>query len=259
MNRTTALATVLVVWSAAVFFSPAQAATPQELLQFASSRQFDQLRLALLETPEGQQDTPIVLYCTALLETDGEQARMLYERALARDADGQVADRALWRLAQYHYAKGYYVRAGAYLQQLTANFPTSSEAGRARRQYAAIAESGVDLSGIDAIFPPLAVPQPAPPVVRRPAAPRPPVELQTRRRYAVQVDAFSSQNNADHRVDQLRRLNYRNIRIVPRTLLGRHLYPVWVGDFASESVAQRYGEAMRIRGAIKHFVIKEIP
>ena len=138
------------------------------------------------------------------------------------------------------------------------NFPTSSDAGRARRQIAAIIESGVVLTGLAAIPPPPDVRQQEPTVTRR-RLPRAVAELQPRRRYAVQVDAFSSQNNADHRVDQLRRLNYRSIRIVPRTLLGRRLYPVWVGAFGTESEAQRFGEAMRMRGALKHFVIKEIP
>jgi len=258
MKRTTALATVLVFLSAAAV-SPSliRATTPEELLQFAANRQFDQLRSALLDTPQEQQDTPIVLFCMALLEMDGDRARTLYERVLAGDTEGLVADRALWRLAQYHYARGYYVRAGAYLQQLVTNFPASSEAGRARRQLTIITESGVEITAADAIPPPQDRRQRERAVPRR-TAPRPLAEPQSNRRYAVQVDAFSSQNNADHRVDQLRRLNYRDVRIVPRTLLGRRLYPVWVGGLGTESEAHRFGEAMRLRGTIKHFVVKEI-
>ena len=291
MRPTVALISLLLCLAAIL---PAYAETARELLQFADDSAFEQLAAGLQALPVDQLNTPISLYCRALLEQDGEQALLLYHKALAADEDEIIADRALWRIAQYYYANGYYVRTRAYLQHLVDDYPSGVELIRARRLLETLSRAGIKdqpvtpVAGLPPVLQnqaanrednPVAAPIPESQTQREqqstvaatppPAVSLPPVgsqfqrlpaaETTSRNTYAVQVDAFSSEGNAQKRVDQLHALNFRDARVVPRMLLGKRLYPVWVGKFSNEIEARRLGEAMRIRGYIKNFVVKEQP
>jgi tetratricopeptide (TPR) repeat protein len=76
-------------------------------------------------------NSAMAAYFHALLEDDGATANQYFQDVAARFRGTVYAERALFRLAQYHFAQGTYNRARQYFTDLVTQYPNSSLASQA--------------------------------------------------------------------------------------------------------------------------------
>ncbi len=76
-------------------------------------------------------DSPSALFCLGRTETDGAQAQELFRMFLAKHPKDALADDALFQIAQYYYARGFYVTARQHLLRLLDTYPQSNLVDRA--------------------------------------------------------------------------------------------------------------------------------
>ncbi len=99
---------------------------------FESGR-FDEARTAFAQRLEAQPDDPVSLYYLGRLTAEGGKSRRYFERLLAVHPKHDLADDALFELAEADYAApaGLYLTARRRYRQLLASYPDSPLAPRA--------------------------------------------------------------------------------------------------------------------------------
>ena len=76
-------------------------------------------------------DSPRALFYLGRTETDGAQAQELFRMFMAKHPKHELADDALFQIAQYYYARGFYVTARQHLLRLLDTYPKSNLGDRA--------------------------------------------------------------------------------------------------------------------------------
>ncbi len=76
-------------------------------------------------------DSPKALFYLGRTETDGAQAQDLFRMFMAKHPKHALADDALFQIAQYYYARGFYVTARQHLLRLLDTYPESNLGDRA--------------------------------------------------------------------------------------------------------------------------------
>jgi TolA-binding protein len=76
-------------------------------------------------------DSPRALFYLGRTETDGAQAQELFRMLMAKHPKHELADDALFQIAQYYYARGFYVTARQHFLRLLDTYPQSNLADRA--------------------------------------------------------------------------------------------------------------------------------
>lgn len=77
------------------------------------------------------QNNPFVIYYMARTEQNADTAITKYNRILQQFSQHEIADDALYELAQYNYAMGFYMTAARQYEKLTNTYPHSPHAGNA--------------------------------------------------------------------------------------------------------------------------------
>lgn len=241
--------------------SPLSAVTRAEILNLEDTYQFNNLRKTWLQM---RKDTVTVqlLYCQALFEPDAQEAYQIYRRLYQMDSLGVFADRALWRMAQFHYIEGGYLQARSLLTKLTRRFPTSVYFQEADEQIAMIHEQFGDSQpagapgAVSSITEPAQVPRPIIQSQRdRPIADKEEVTIKPvdslplrpqpfKGNYTLQTGAFANPNNAERLRDYLQKRGFTTVQIRTKRVHSQLLYVVLVGDFQSENAARRAGELL---------------
>ena len=70
-------------------------------------------------------DSPEALFYLGRTETDGARAQEVFRMFLAKHPRHELADDALFQIAQYYYARGFYVTARQHLARLSETYPES--------------------------------------------------------------------------------------------------------------------------------------
>ena len=76
-------------------------------------------------------DSPKALFYLGRTETDGARAQEVFRMFLAKYPKNELADDALFQIAQYYYARGFYVTARQHLLRLLETYPKSDLGDRA--------------------------------------------------------------------------------------------------------------------------------
>ena len=104
------------------------------LMNYADSYQFDKLKEAVNNLTGKQKETAAALYLKALIEKDGDKALVIYNRIIESDSESITAEKSLWRIAQYYYIKGLYMKSSDVLRRVINNFPGTLYARKAKEQ-----------------------------------------------------------------------------------------------------------------------------
>jgi hypothetical protein len=172
----------------------------QDLFEYYTNKQFDKLATRLEQLEDNAQNDPEVLFFNTVLTDNGDSAFQIYERLYIQSL-GRVKNLAAEKLAEYYYARGFYIK--------------SSEYEKFAKTYIPIKTSEVLKSGDNNI--------------------ETEIELKPKSTYKIQVGAFGVIDNANDLAEFLRGKNLE-VSVVNREVGENNLFCVWVeggSDFIS--------------------------
>ena len=200
--------------------SPAQ--DLEELYRLYGAHALAELEKRLSTLPQDAEQIPDIVFFRTVFDENGEEAARIYEQ-LFEASDGWLKKVTADKLAQYHYARGYYVKA--------ADFAAIAEAAPARLDRNPVLQRKPDTT---------------PPADR--------TQIQEYR-YAIQVGAFGYRDNAEKMLDLLNKQRLE-ARIVKREVNGKTLFCVWIDGQNDREKTQEYARELKEKYNIPYRVVE---
>jgi len=211
-------------------------------------------------------NSALAAYTHAVLEEEAVVAAALFEDIISRHPNSIYAQRSLYRLAQYNFSRGSYVRAREYFLKLVQDYPSSPQVPQAA-YYAA--KSLMIYEGLPAARDELAE------VIRNYSGtwaadfaqedlgnelirPRPRSAVSAARKevsYAVQVGAFLHKENAESRKRVFSDTDYK-VEVREIRDGAKRYYVVWLGEFADRFAARKFGDEIQRQYKIRGHVVR---
>jgi tetratricopeptide (TPR) repeat protein len=272
---------------AAALFSSPEIASSQiaeaEILSLLAENQIAVAQVRVKTAYQKDPNSPIAAYYRALFEENAEAAISSFQDVSKRFKSSEYAERALYRLGQYHFARGSYMRARQFFQELAANNPHSAFAApaqyfaakallisgqpeQAQQELQAVvqAHSGTwmgDFAREDLDRMPDAIPAKAGVATaesgRKPEEENKPAPAQKNEelRYAVQVGAFTEKQKARDLERRFKGSGYKS-EVHQRKEGARNYFLVWVGSFPHRDEARKCADELRKRYNAKSHVVR---
>ncbi len=215
----------------------------ETLIKYADTHQYEKLREALTNLSGEEKETAAALYLKALIEKDADKAMVLYSHIIETDSKSFTYVKSLWRVGQYYYIKGLYVKSSDIFQKIIKEFPNSLYAKRSKDQLKIIRNVYGDKIKPAAPIPEKIIRPAEKPVKKSTATSSQPVKAAGK--YTLQFGAFGNKKNADKRQKYLIKSGYKNTRIKSEVIMGRSLHRVWIGDFIDRDSARKVGELIK--------------
>jgi len=235
-----------------------------DLIQKGQTHKAKQL---LLQIDENQKKTDSFLFLQGSLSTDGDSAITCYEQLMGTYPNSPYSDDALFRLAQLQYARGLYLTSQKQFSRLLNEYPHSGlhqqcsywiglcyqalgKTDSARIQFQKALEN-FPTTGLSST-----IQQDLTTLENRQSAE---VEKSTQTpttQYAVQVGAFTHQNNALLRSRFFENEGYQ-VSLRTKRIEGITYYLVWIGSFNNELEARIYGEQIKKRYEVNYTLVSE--
>jgi len=233
--------------------------------------------------------SPEVMYLSALVESDGEEAFRMFGEVFSRYPKSDRADDALLKIIEYLYTKGLYNKTVRYAKRMIDRFPQSDLLNPCAQMLFASYQVMGERDSIDYYYDRyrLRIPNFDPKysnyeiqsqfkIVEKPAsqpdlvsarehssaapqaptpAPQPVAPPSEGQRYGIQLGAFSQTANAMLLKDQLEGFGYdpylQKIGTAEKTLTA-----VRVGRFATRAEAVQLGEDLKSRYGYEYYVVR---
>ncbi len=184
------------------------------------AREMEQLEQRLATLPESAGQVSDVIFFRTVFNENGEEALTVYED-LFQQADGWLRHVTAVKLAQYYYARGYYVKAAGYAEIAEVK-PSRPPQGK--------------ISSV---------------TVKTPVPPSSPGEAL----YAIQVGAFSYRDNAQKMLNLLNR-QHVEAKIVDRQINGKPLFCVWINGKNDPDETRDYAQELKKKYNIPYRIVK---
>lgn len=218
-------------------------------------------------------NSPAVAYFSAVLEEDGSLAYGRYQKVVARFKSSNYAARALYRMAQYNFARGNYFTARKQFLNLKQLFPTSAlsetaeyyatkclfAAGKvdsARAELVILAREARSQLIINLAREDLEVLQQKKDVgmtSREIAAPLAPGTVAAEI-YSVLIGSYSERGNAESQKQYFALMGFP-VEVEEVYKKKRTDYLVLIGRFKSKAEAERFGAAFKSRFGLKYRIV----
>jgi len=186
----------------------------------------DEVRAELPALITRYQNNPGVIYLQALLAENASDAVKLYQSIVENFGTSEWADGALYRLYQFYYSVGLYRTANQKLDELRKRFPHS-----------------IHLRGL-----------PTSPTASKDEPISAVADTSTAEGFAVQVGAFSTNENANRLRDFFAGKGYP-VRILSVVIGGKSYFLVWVGHAKTREEALALSSTIRKQYNIETMVV----
>lgn len=250
----------------------------EEILALVAENQItaaqERVRAAYQKNPS----SPATAYYRALFEENGEAAASSFQEFAKRFKSSEYAERASYRLGQYHFARGSYMRARQFLLEVASQNPQSPLAAASRYFAAkALLISGEAQPASEELQ---AVIQNSPgtwmaafaaeDLARAPASAKAAQGEETKNnsekenaaatpaedlRYAVQAGAFIDKKKAQELEKRLKGSTYKT-EVHERKDGARRYFLVWVGSFASREEAWNCAADLKKKYSVRSHVVR---
>ena len=97
--------------------------------EYITQGKIERVRSAIPELMRKYPNNPDVLYLSAIIESDGDKALLIYKDVMSQYPNSKRADDALTKIIEYLYTKGLYKKTIDYSKQLIAKYPDSENIG----------------------------------------------------------------------------------------------------------------------------------
>jgi tetratricopeptide (TPR) repeat protein len=238
----------------------------EEILALLEQNDLSTARKRVSQVYRQHQGSATAAYFHALLQEDAGNAAKLFEEIASRFRGTPYAERALFRLGQFHFANGTYTRARQYFLNLAGQYPSSRLVPQAQ-YYAAkslviigkLGEAYAELSRCTENYPGtwvaifaaedlanLRTPSnhKANKPTTKPAAP-----------YTVQIGSFAQRENAVNQQRFFSQAGYR-VEIYEKKEGRKVFYQVRVGEFSDRNQAREFADEMQRKFKLRCHVVK---
>jgi len=170
-------------------------------------------------------NTPEVIFFEGLFEENAEIAFAKFQEILRNFGDAAVTEHALFRIAQYNFAKKQYYTAKKYYSQLINEFPET----------AYLKEVDEALKTINTILG----------VMPEESEDSYPLNLEEQREFIIQIGAYAVDKNAIRMKKFLENQGYKNVEISREEVRGDILNKVWIRGFTSKREALKEADYIK--------------
>ena len=179
---------------------------------------------------------PEALYTLGRLLRDPERAYSTYREVFSRFPQSDVADDALFKIGQYHFALGNFSKAKKTFKTLLLKYPKSNRLDKAQ-------ELVNSLRGLEDEVP-----------MTNPQSPKSTQERSSDA-YTVQVGSFENVLDAHRLRERLIQKGY-SVIITHAFIEGKTFHRVRVGTFSSREKAFQFGEVLKEKEDLPAWVVK---
>ncbi len=232
---------------------------------------FEEISRLLPAAEKAHPGHPTVFFFKALVAEEAEYAFEQYKKVIEAREESKYADTALFKMAQYHYARSYFQAARRTWRLLQNRFPNSKwvddSAYLIAQSY--MAEGKKDSAEINwkrliktlpgSPYSDLAVadlertPQAITPAAKPAAVQQ--SEKKAAPYYAIQVGAFSQPGNAKTILSGLEKVGYSG-QIVEKKVGSRTFFAVWIGQFKDRPAAEDYARRFIVKMTREYNIVK---
>ena len=205
------------------------------------------------------------LFLKALSNPVADSAYAEYELLIEKYPDSQHADDALFRMAQYRYARGLYQSAKTFYKQTVSKNPKSPLAQKALYGIG-LCFQAIDQSDSANFYFKKCISLGSGTSIARLAQSdyhkqsenesKPDLPESNRIEYAVQVGAFSHQTNALMRKAYYEREGFQ-VKLRQKYRDGILFYLVWLGSFDTPEEARTFGAQLQKRYGVRYTIVSE--
>ena len=237
-----------------------------EILSLIAAHEVKTARARVREAHQQNPNTAVTAYYNAVLEEDADVAAALYQGFVDKFRSSSYATQASYRLGQYYFARGSYVRSRQIFLELAKS--EASTLGGEARYFAAkslmasgdLAQAKAELQEIvqnftgtwianfasaDLAHSTMATLEASPKTERR----------EREARYAVQVGAFSARENAGEEEKKFSKAGYKT-EVRERQEGHRKSYLVWVGEFHDRDQARDFADELQKKFKTRYHVVR---
>ena len=255
-------------------FLPCALFAQNSLVEIERAWQDDRFEDIQTLLPAAERDfphNPTVAFFRALLLGDAELAFATYKRVFDSTEESRYADTALFKMAQYQYARERYGPARKYFILLQKRFPQTKwrddsayligqcyqaegKADSARLALIAFIQDFPRSPYSDLAIADLE----APGNTKEADKPAFASEKQATAKstyYAIQVGAFSNPDNARTILQGLEKVGYEG-QIVQKKVGSRLFHAVWIGRFPDKAMAEDYGRRFIVKVTREYSIVK---
>jgi len=269
-----------------------------DIVNLIQQGQFDEAQTAVDQLDRTSNKKDCVLFLRGLLANDAVEAVMNYQKLIRLYPDSRYTPKAILRIAQLKYAQGLYKSSLSLFLSIRDNNPKSAliqeshywaglcylainqqdsaiiHFGRVLTEFPVRDISKLAAKELETLK--IQIPETeasdttekkqvtkadeTPPAVSDPAD-MPPLEPVSAQNpvihFAIQIGAFSDRNNALARKNFYTSKGYP-VHLRQKTVAGRQLHLVWVGDCPNESDARRLAESLQKKYNANTTLVKEL-
>ncbi len=237
----------------------------QEILADLQKGDFVALQRKLPALQKKYPHSNLVAYIQAVLTTDGNAALKAYQKIARTDTDKKWLAPVLLRIAQFHYAQGYYISAREEFLRVARQFPNHLLAPEALYNAALCWTAMASADSARSILKTLIAKYPASSFAKLAGrelkstgdlvVKEQPEKKTGTKRFFVQTGAFSSRENA---LLQKQFFEQKGIKsqIQTKQVGSRTLYMVWVGAFSTAAEAGKYGLILKKKYKVSYRVVE---
>jgi tetratricopeptide (TPR) repeat protein len=245
-----------------------QSQSVSEVIEMIKEGKFQQAKIQLKEFKKNKKPSDSVLYLLGLLTTNGDTASSYYERLLNIYPESRYNDDALLRLAQIRYAKGLYLAAQNQFNKILDNYPQSPlnpkcqywiglcHLAMGQKDSAAFCFNKIITNFPKSDTYKLALQELQNLKTITTLATNKSVNENLYIRYAIQVGAFTHQNNALIRKAFFEREGYQ-VNLRTKTKNGTVFYLIWVGSFDTRKEGLKFKEKLKKKYGGEYTIVTE--
>jgi cell division septation protein DedD len=239
-----ALVIVAVMVTTSQLFAQMPEQEVRKRLDLIYSGQVDRVRTELPMLAQQYPNDPGVEYLDAVLTTDGTQAVRKFQTIVDVHPQSEWADDALYKVYQYYYSLGLYKTADQKMEQLKRQYPHSiyvigeNTASAPPKGNEEIRAANKDTAAVSN--------QPVRTEMQQPNS--------TQGKYAVQVGAFSTAENAQKQVDVLASFGVK-AATTTKDVNGKIWYVVSIEGFATEQEARAFIADLKAKHNITSIIV----
>jgi cell division septation protein DedD len=267
--------------AAALFLFPEIAGSQisdEEILSLLAENQFRVAQERAQAAYQKNPNSPNAAYYRALFEENAEQAAASFQDLTKRFKNSEYAERALYRLGQYHFARGNYMRARQFFQELGASHANparaapsqyfaakalliSGQTAQASEELQALIKNSPETWAADfarddlARMPPIASASSEAARVDSEKKSETKSAGTAKSRYAVQAGAFTEKSKAQELEKRLKGSGYKT-EVHERNEGARKYYLVWLGSFSSRDQAWNCADDLKKKYQVKSHVVR---
>jgi hypothetical protein len=192
----------------------------QDLFKYYENRQIDKLEIRIQKLGNTGQNDPEILFFSTVLSDNGDNAFAVYER-LFKQSEGPLKNLVAQKLAEYYYARGFYVKSSEFKNIANTYIPVKTTEEIKSGDNTRESHNEQRIASI----------------------------------YKIQVGAFGVRENANDLASFIKGKKLE-VSVVTRNVDGKNLYCVWVEGGSNLGSTEKIAEDIKKKYHLSYRIVK---